>query len=31
MIYERIEFAPDLAMPALEMSEGDAQDEEMMP
>ena len=31
MIYERVEFAPDFAMPALEMSEGDAQDEEMMP
>ena len=31
MVYERVEFAPDLAMPGLEMSEGDAQDEEMMP
>ena len=31
VIYERVEFPPDPSIPALEMSEGDAQDEEMMP
>ena len=31
VIYERVEFAPDPAMPMLEMSEEGAQDEEMMP
>ena len=30
-IYERVEFAPDPIMPALEMSEKGAQDEGMMP
>jgi len=31
VIYERVEFAPDPVLAALEMSGGDAQDEEMMP
>jgi len=31
VIYERVEFAPDPIMAALEMSEGDARDGEMMP
>jgi len=31
VIYERVEFAPDPALAALEMSEGDDPDEEMMP
>ena len=31
VVYERVEFAPDPVMVVLEMSEGDAQDEEMMP
>lgn len=31
VIYERVEFAPDPALPMLEMSEGDAQGEERMP
>ncbi len=31
VIYERVEFATDLVLATLEMSEGDAQDEEMMP
>ena len=31
VIYERVEFAPDPVMPVLEMSEENAQDEEMMP
>ena len=30
VIYERVEFAPDPAMAALEMSEDDVQDEEMI-
>ena len=31
VVYERVEFAPDPVMVVLEISEGDAQDEEMMP
>ena len=31
LIYERVEFAPDPALSALELSEDEAQDEEMMP
>ena len=31
VIYERVEFAPPSMMPALELSEEDVQDEEMMP